>query len=230
MPLHHDQALRAGSLCATYQGSCARPARAADREPGRAARACRTASPRCCPSAPSVECFDRPGRALHVAAQEIRERPLADETDAGAVGLVVHRQAGAARAVRAPLLAQLAEREQHASVTLARDRVQEVGLILVTIARLIERRAVLEHRGGAHSGRWRTAARRAAARSQAQAEFDLAIAQHIGIRGAAGAVLRQEMSEYLLAVLVGKIHPMQDDAELGGDSCARPGSPGRSVQ
>jgi hypothetical protein len=45
----------------------------------------------------TVERFDRPGYALQVAAQEIREWPLADEADTGAVGFVVHRQAGGAR-------------------------------------------------------------------------------------------------------------------------------------
>jgi hypothetical protein len=113
---------------------------------------------------------------------------------------------------------QLAQREQHASIALARDRMQEVGLILVAIARLIEPRTVLQR----HQARIVAGGEQPRAEPlrivQAQPELDLAIAQHVGIRSTAGTILRQEMSKHLFAVLIGKIHAVQDDAQLGGDA------------
>ena len=49
------------------------------------------------------------------------------------------------------------------------------------------------------------------------AELDLAIAQHVGIRRAAGAMLAQELAEHLLAVLPGEARAVQSNAELGRD-------------
>ena len=70
MPLHHDQCVARAVLGATYQGSCGAAARAADREPGalpeRVERQAAVLSEHA-----TVERFDRPGRALQVAAQEI---------------------------------------------------------------------------------------------------------------------------------------------------------------
>ncbi len=47
----------------------------------------------------AIQILDRPRIRRDVTAEELCERPLADEADAGAVGLVVHAEAGAARAL-----------------------------------------------------------------------------------------------------------------------------------
>src|ERR1700726_4849915 len=55
--------------------------------------------------------LDRPRLRAQIAAQELLKGPLADETDAGAVGLVIHRQS---RRMREPAdlgLAQLTDRK-----------------------------------------------------------------------------------------------------------------------
>ena len=74
--------------------------------------------------------FDRPRLVAQELREELAERPLADEADAGAVGLVEHRQAGAPRALAHLVLVQLAERHQRARELVAVHGMQEVGLIL----------------------------------------------------------------------------------------------------
>ena len=72
-----------------------------------------------------------PGGLREIAAQELLERALADEADAGAVRLVEHRQARPhARAAHLGL-AQLADAETGCSRSAGRrDAVQEIALIL----------------------------------------------------------------------------------------------------
>ena len=53
---------------------------------------------------------------------------------------------------------------------------------------------------------------------EADAELDLAIAQHVGIRRAAGAILLQEVREHALAILAGEAHSVQRDAEPFADA------------
>ena len=52
---------------------------------------------------------------------------------------------------------------------------------------------------------------------EADAEFDLAVAQHVRVGRATGGVLAQEVREDPLAVLAGEACPVQGDPELGGD-------------
>jgi hypothetical protein len=50
------------------------------------------------------------------------------------------------------------------------------------------------------------------------AELDVAVAEHVGIRRAAAAVLGQEIGEHLLAVLAREVHAMERQAELEADA------------
>ena len=50
------------------------------------------------------------------------------------------------------------------------------------------------------------------------AELDLPVAEHVGIRRAALAVLGEEIGEHLLAILARKVHAMQRQAELETDA------------
>ena len=152
---------------------------------------------------------DIAGVGRNVAREELTKRPLADEADAGAVGLVEHRQARFA-CQRAHLgLREVAQWEQHAREVLARDRVQEIRLVLVRVARLAQHGSgafVLESRvmpGGEACGP------EACGVGEADAELDLAVAQHVGVRRAAGAILGEEVVEYPRAVFGGEADAMQ---------------------
>src|SRR5438309_1731856 len=80
--------------------------------------------------------FDGPGGPGEEARQKLAKRALADEADAGAVGLVEHRQPGSARALAHRALVQLTERHQRARQLLARHGVQEIALVVGAVARL----------------------------------------------------------------------------------------------
>ena len=73
---------------------------------------------------------DRPRRPRQVAVEELAERPLADEADAGRVLLGVVRQPGLERDAPHLGLLQLADREHHARELLLRQAVQEIALVL----------------------------------------------------------------------------------------------------
>jgi hypothetical protein len=99
---------------------------------------------------------------------------------------------------------------------LAFDAVQEVALVLVGIARLEQLRAVgrvFEARVVAGGEAPRAEPRRVV---EAHAELDLAVAEHVRVGRAAGAVLGEEVVEHALAVVLGEAHAVQRDAELGG--------------
>ena len=79
--------------------------------------------------------------------EELRERPLADEADAGAVLLLGDRQAGFAGDVADFGLQQIAEREQHVAQVVGVDGVQEVALVLGGVAGLEQLRLASRRRG-----------------------------------------------------------------------------------
>src|ERR1700720_3802852 len=85
--------------------------------------------------------FDGPGGPRDKARQKLAERALANEADAGAVGLVEYRQPGTARALAHRAFLQLAERHQRSRQLCARHGVQEIALILGTVTPLVEPRA-----------------------------------------------------------------------------------------
>src|ERR1700756_5422098 len=161
--------------------------------------------------------FDGSGGHREEAGQERPKRPLTDKADAGAVRLVEYREPRAPRAFAHRALLELAERHQRARQLRARHGVEEIALVLGAVTSLVEGatlRGALEARivsgremGGAEPAR----------PFQRRAELDLAIAQHVGIRRAPGAMLAQKLAEHLLAVLSGEARPVQRNAELGCD-------------
>src|ERR1700730_104528 len=84
--------------------------------------------------------FDRAGLHVKVAAQELLNRPLADETDARAVRLVIHRQPRRMRQPSYLRLAQLAERKQGSAQRRGGNAVKKVALILRRVRGLEELR------------------------------------------------------------------------------------------
>ena len=108
---------------------------------------------------------------------------------------------------------QVPEREARGGELLLVEPVQEVGLVLALVARAQQPPAA----GRAHPAR--VVAGRDGARAERvrvieeRAELDLAVAQHVGVRRAAAAVLGEEDLEHPLPVLVGQVHGAERDAQ-----------------
>src|SRR5262249_20167850 len=131
--------------------------------------------------------------------------------------LVGYWQAGPAGEIAHVALEQIAEREHDVGKIRGGDRVQEVALILSGIPSLTQlRRAVDDRQPRVMAPR---DPRRAPPRGVTthDAEFDLAIAEHIRIRGAALAVLVEEVGEYLIAILACEVDSMQRQTELAAN-------------
>ena len=87
------------TLSATYQGAAAAPARPPIFEPGALAERVQCETRVFAENSP-VGSLDGSGLRAKMLAQELLERALADETDAGAIRLVEYRQAGRMRQER----------------------------------------------------------------------------------------------------------------------------------
>ena len=161
----------------------------------------------------AVEGFDRPGRPGQVLRQEVAERPLADEADARGVLLRPRRYPFALRDRAHLALRDPAQRKQHGRQLLLRQLMQEIGLVLRPVERLQE----LDARAGA--ARPRVVAggdvigAERARMVEERAELDLAVAEHVGVRRAAGRVLAQEAREHALAVFGGEVDRLELDAD-----------------
>jgi hypothetical protein len=149
-----------------------------------------------------------------VAREEFAKRSFAYEADSGAVGLVEHGQPGLTREVTHLGLVELAERKHDARKMFARDRVQEVGLVLVRIARLEQQRTfgALFEASVMSGGESARAKPRGVV--EADPEFYFPVTQHVRVRRAPGAIFGEEVIEDALAILLGEAHAMQRDIEL----------------
>ena len=161
----------------------------------------------------AVDAAHDPRLRRQVAAQEVAEAPLADEADAGAVLLGGDREGVLAGDAPHLGLGQFADREQALGQLFAGHRVQEVALVLAGIETLQQPRLAVGER---HA---RVVPCRDARRTQRlgildeDLELDLAVAQHVGVRRAPGAVFGQEVLEHVVPVLGGEIGRVQADAE-----------------
>ena len=189
--LHHDECVARHDLVRDVPGRCGGAGASADFQAGALAervqsetRDVRRGLAR--PQSRSV----RVGAKM--PAQELLERAFADETDAGAVRLVVYRQAGRMRHGANPRLLQSAERKQRPGQRGNRHAVEEIALIFALVSRLQQFRigaAVANLRivpGGDPVGS------QALHVFQAYPEFDLSITKNIRIWRAARRVLAQE--------------------------------------
>ena len=102
-----------------------------------------------------------------VLMQELRERPLADEADAGAVLLFGDGEAGLTGELAHLALRELAERHQHVDEILGGHGVQEVALILAGVHALAQLRYAVNRRHPRVVARRDLGRRRAAARNGA---------------------------------------------------------------
>ncbi|CFO27059.1 Uncharacterised protein [Bordetella pertussis] len=165
---------------------------------------------------------DGPGFARQVAIEELAERPLADEADAGRVLL--------GRVVQPDLvgdaphlgLAQFTQRKQGARQLHLVEAMQEIALVLGVVQGLEQlvarpgRRLDGAHPGIVPGGDMLGAQRHGVV--QEGLELDLGVAQHVGIGRAAGRVLAQELGEHPVLVFGGKIDVFELDADQVGDA------------
>jgi len=111
--LHHDERVARGILGRHVPGLLAVPGTSADAQPralpqGVERQPLVNAEPLACRR------LDRTWRSRQETCQELAKRPLADEADAGTVGFVEHREAGAPRERAHRDLLELAERHERA--------------------------------------------------------------------------------------------------------------------
>ena len=153
-----------------------------------------------------------------IAHQEFLERTLADKADASRILFHRHVQPGGFGHAANFGFGQSGERKQGFCQLPLIQPMQEIALILVAVGGLeqLETAIAFAHAGvmagsdafGPHLQRM----------IEKGLELDLRIAQHVGIRGASGTVLFQKDREHALAVLFGKIHHLDIDADGVGDA------------
>ena len=171
-------------------------------------------SPWCSPTRFALGRDHRPGLARQVARQELAERALADEADAGGVALGVVRQARLARDAPHLGLVQVAHGKERARELRLVQAMQEIALVLAGID------ALQQHEAAVALLDARVVAGGDALRAQGQGvveerlELDLGVAQHVGVGRAARAVLGEEAREDALAVLGGEVDRLDLDADL----------------
>ena len=161
----------------------------------------------------AVFVLDAAGRMLQVAVQELAERPLTDEADAGRVLLLGVGQADLLGDAAHLGLVQLTHWKQRAAELRLRQPVQEVALVLARVQALeqLEAAVHLAHAGVVAGGDLLGA--QAHRVVQEGLELDLGVAQHVGVGRAAGAVFAQEFGEHPVLVLGREVHVLQLDAD-----------------
>ena len=159
----------------------------------------------------AVRRLDRTWLARQPGLQELAEGTLTDEADSGGFALVEYRQATLAGDGAHFPLAECAYGEVAAGKFGAGKHVQEIALVFIGIdaAQQVPTAADARVMAGREALRAQTPRI-----GQAEAELDLAIAEHVGIRRPARTQLSQEMRENAFPILGGETHTMQRDAKL----------------
>jgi hypothetical protein len=204
---HHDQLVRRQALLRDVP----RLARAA--EPDAAALAYGVeGEPDVLADPAAILVDDRPGGLRQVAVQELAERPLANEADAGRILLGVVRQPRLARDAAHVRLPQLAEREERARELRLGQAMQEVALVLAGVAALEQAVAPVRRDARVVPGGDPLGAE-AHRMVEERLELDLGVAQHVRVGRAARRVLAQELGEHPVLVLGGEVHRLELDAD-----------------
>ena len=165
----------------------------------------------------AVLCLYRPGAAGNQAADELTERPLADEADAGRVALAGDRQPALARHRPHLGLAQAADRELAVRELARVQRVEEIALVLVQISTAQQAPARADAR--VVPGREALGAEPLRV-LEADAELHLPVAEDVGVRRPPGLEFGQEMREDARLVLGLETRLVQRDAELLADAAS----------
>ena len=152
-----------------------------------------------------------------VAGQEFAKGPFADEADPGRIAFVVVRQAFPARDIPHFALVEAAEREQRFRKLCLSEAVQEITLVFGSVFRLqqlIKAIALPNLRVVAGGDAIGPEFQRVI---EERAKLDFGIAQNVGIRRAAGAILRQEIIENTFLVLGREVDGFDVDADPLGN-------------
>ena len=158
--------------------------------------------------------LDGPGASRQPAADEVAERPLADETDPGRIPLVRDGQPALARQPPDLGLVEVSHRELAVRELPRIERMQEVALVLAGI----DAPQQLPPRADARVMAGRESLRAQPLRVvEAHAELDLAVAEHVGVGRAAGLELGEEVREHALAVFRLEAGLVERYAELIAD-------------
>ena len=164
-----------------------------------------------------VERADLARLGRQVAHQELAERALADEADAGGILLGRDMQAGPLGDLAHLALVHRAEREQRLRQLRLVEAVEEVALVLgavLGLQQLVFGAAVVgpfAHLGVVAGGDALGAHLHGVV--EEAAELDLGVAQHVRIGRAPGLVLAQEVGEHAVLVLGAEVHHLELDAD-----------------
>jgi hypothetical protein len=163
----------------------------------------------------SVEALDRPWPAGQPLADEVPERALANEADTGRVSLPGAGNAALSRDCADVGLAKPADRKFAERELRRVERMQEIALVLVAVE--TAQQAVPAPDARVVAGR-ETLGAEPLGVVEADAEFHLAVAEHVGIWRTPGLEFREEVREHAFAVLGRKARLVQGDAEFLGDT------------
>jgi len=163
----------------------------------------------------AIEALDRARAAGQPLADEVPERALADETDAGRIALPGNRYAAVARDRTNLGLAQAADRKLAESQLRRIERMQEVTLVLFAVEAAEQPGAIAD--SGIVTGRKALGAQ-APGVVEADAELHFPVTGYVGIGRATGLEFREEPGEYAFAVLGRKVRLVQRDLQLVRDA------------
>ena len=154
----------------------------------------------------------------NVLAEKLAEIALADKADAGRILLVVRRQRSLARKCTYLGLGQIANREQRGGELLLPEGIEKVALILVRITPAQQAMATVNVVDARVVAGCDFVGAECASVFEKGLEFDLAVAQYVGIRRAPGAIFAQEILEDLIPVLGGEVAHMERNVQFGADA------------
>ena len=169
------------------------------------------------PDHAAIRGFDRAGPSRQPTAHEIAEGALPDEADAGRIALFRDRQPPLPRDGAHLALAEVPDWKYAVRELFRRQRVQEVSLVLVAVHAAQELSPVSD--AGVVACCVSLGAEPARI-VEADAELDLAVAEHVGIGCAASLELGEELRKHALAILRSEARLVQRDAELPADAAS----------
>ena len=212
VPLDDDQGVARGVLCRDVPRRLRAAASTADPEPPALADG-EERKPPMFTDAGAVTGLDGSRRLADEAGEERRETTFPDKAEAGAVGLVVRRQARPAGHGPHRALVEIPHREDRRFELRTVERVEEVALVLGRIGAPEQPWAV----DGALDPRV-VAGRDALGAEPARVpdecvELHHPVAQHVGIRGQAVFECAEETQKDVVPVRVGAVHGVQGNAE-----------------
>src|SRR6478672_1990117 len=215
-PLHDDQPIAVEILRSDIPGVTVALALSADAEPLPLSK-CVEHEPDVPADEAAIDGVDVAGVRWKVAVQKLAKRPFADEADAGRIAFVVIGQAFAARDLADLPLVKRAQRKKRLRKLRLVQSIQEVALVLGPVLGLQKLEQTVEFANlRVMAGRDEVGAEPERVLEEG-AKLDLGVAQHVRIRGPAGAIFRQKLVEHPLLVLGRKVDCLDVDTDAIGN-------------